>query len=224
MLPGLTVCVSESDRQASGLGWLCARGVRIRGPEHQLRRRVRSQRCLFVLIDPVRPEPRYTTICAPVACRTLVPRGAGWRYNTSSEHLSVSKPEALAGAPKTVVVGARRGTKQAARPHNADKVICIDRTTLAALGTWRNRHDPERLFFGPGYHPGEYVFTLVTDALRIRTPSDSGSTSRRGGCGPVHFLRWHYATHTQPAGGALKGGVSPKIISERIGPNTDASR
>jgi hypothetical protein len=38
----------------------------------------------------------------------------------------------------------------------------------------------------------------------------------------VHFLRWHYATHTQPAGGALKAGVSPKIISERIGPNTDA--
>jgi len=55
-------------------------------------------------------------------------------------------------------------------------VICIDRTTLAALGTWRNRHDPERQFFGPDYHPGNYVFTLVTDALRIRTRSDSGST------------------------------------------------
>jgi hypothetical protein len=119
-----------------------------------------------------------------------------------------------------VVVRGQARDKAGGKTHNADKVICIDRTTLAALGTWRNRHDPERQFFGPGYHPGDYVFALLTDALRIRTRSDSGSTvsPRR------HFLRWHYATHTQPAGGALKAGVSPKIICERIGPNTDASR
>jgi hypothetical protein len=94
--------------------------------------------------------------------------------------------------------------KAGGKPHSADKVICIDRTTFAAFGTWRNRHDPGRQFFGPGYHSDDYVFTFVTDALDIRRRSDSGSTARRGGCGPVHFLRSHCATHTQPAGCARK--------------------
>ncbi len=35
----------------------------------------------------------------------------------------------------------------------------------------RHRHDPGRQFFGPGYHPGDYVFTVVTDDLLIRTRS-----------------------------------------------------
>ena len=96
-------------------------------------------------------------------------------------------------------------------------------------GDGRHRHDPERQFFGPGYHPGDYMFTLVTDALRIRTRSDSGSTAspRRPWSRAFPSMR-HYATHrgTTPLirNGALNAGVSPKIISERIGPNTDASR
>ena len=61
-----------------------------------------------------------------------------------------------------------------------------------------------------------------TDALGIRRRSDSGSTaSPRRPCShafPSMALRHSYVT------GALKAGVSPKIISERIGPNTDASR
>ena len=62
----------------------------------------------------------------------------------------------------------------------------------------RHRHDPERQFFGPGYHPGDYVFTFVTDALRIRTRSDSGSTaSPRRPWSRAFPSMGHYATHTQ---------------------------
>ena len=111
--------------------------------------------------------------------------------------------------------------KAVGKTHNADKVICIDRTTFRALGTWRNRHDPGRQFVGPGYHPGDYVFTLVNmpaasghDPTAVRPP-------RR--CGRVPCISFD-GTNRQPAGGALKAGVSPKIIGERIGPNADASR
>ena len=103
----------------------------------------------------------------------VVSHGADWLQIASSAHLSGPRVGGLAGSPKTVVVRGQAPDKAGGKTHNADKVICID---LAALGTWRNRHDPERQFFGPDYHPGNYVFTLVTDALRIRTRSDSGST------------------------------------------------
>jgi hypothetical protein len=64
------------------------------------------------------------------------------------------------------------------------------------------------------------MFTLVTDALRIRTRSDSGSTAspRRPWSRAFPSMR-HYATHrgTTPLirNGALNAGVSPKITSER---------
>ena len=65
-------------------------------------------------------------------------------------------------------------------------------------GDGRHRHDPERQFFGPGFHPGDYVFTFATDALRIRTRSDSGSTaSPRRPWSRAFPSMGHYATHTQ---------------------------
>jgi hypothetical protein len=87
-------------------------------------------------------------------------------------------------------------------------------------GDGGHRHDAERQFFGPGFHPGDYVFTFVTDALRIRTRSDSGSTaSPRRPWSRAFPSMGHYATHrgTTPLirNGALNTGVSPKIISER---------
>ena len=117
-----------------------------------------------------------------------------------------------------MVVGARRGTKQAARPTTPTKSSALIGRPSRRSAHGGNRHNPERQFFGPDYHPGNYVFTLVTDALRIRTHDPTAvRPSRRGGCGPVPFLRWHYATHTQPAGGALKAGVSPKSSASASG-------
>jgi hypothetical protein len=73
-----------------------------------------------------------------------------------------------------------------------------DSSTAHQLTTGGTDMTPERQFFGPGYHPGHYVFTFVTDALRIRTRSDSGSTaSPRRPWSRAFPSMGHYATHTQ---------------------------
>ena len=101
------------------------------------------------------------------------------------------------------------------KTHNADKTISIDQTTLAALRRLRDRQDRERDFFGTDYHRGDYVFTFEDgrpphpDTIRQRFDrlAAAAGLSRI----TFHDLRHSYAT------GALKAGVSPKVISERIG-------
>jgi integrase len=114
-----------------------------------------------------------------------------------------------------VVVGGQARDKAGGKTHSADKTISIDRTTVAALRTWREQQDRERAFFGADYHPGGYVFTFEDgrpphpDTIRQRFDrlAAAAGLSRI----TFHDLRHSYAT------GALKAGVSPKIISERIG-------
>ena len=73
----------------------------------------------------------------------------------------------------------------------------------------------EREFFGADYHPGDYVFTFEDgrpphpDTIRQRFDrlAAAAGLSRI----TFHDLRHSYAT------GALKAGVSPKVLSERIG-------
>jgi integrase len=114
-----------------------------------------------------------------------------------------------------VVVGGHARDKAGSKTHNADKTISINRTTVAALRTWREQQDRERAFFGADYNPGDYVFTFEggrpphPDTIRQRFDrlAAAAGLSRIS----FHDLRHSYAT------GAVKAGVSPKIISERIG-------
>lgn len=114
-----------------------------------------------------------------------------------------------------VVVGGQARDKAGGKTRNADKTISIDRATVAALRRWREVQDGERAFFGPDYHPGGYVFTyedgrpLHPDSIRQRFDrlSAAAGLSRI----TFHDLRHSYAT------GALRAGVNPKVISERIG-------
>jgi integrase len=114
-----------------------------------------------------------------------------------------------------VVVGGHARDKAGGKTRNADKTISIDRTTVAVLRTWREQQDRERAFYGADYHPGDYVFTFEDgrpphpDTIRQRFDrlAAAAGLSRI----TFHDLRHSYAT------GAIKAGVSPKIISERIG-------
>ncbi|MCV7047366.1 site-specific integrase [Mycobacterium frederiksbergense] len=114
-----------------------------------------------------------------------------------------------------VVVGGHARDKAGGKTHNADQTISIDRATVAALRRWREYQDGEREFFGADYHPGDYVFTFEDgrpphpDTIRQRFDRlvAAAGLSRI----TFHDLRHSYAT------GALKAGVSPKILSERIG-------
>lgn len=114
-----------------------------------------------------------------------------------------------------VVVAGHARDKAGGKTHNADKTISIDSTTLAALAKWRREQDREREFFGADYCAGGYVFTFEDgrpphpDTIRQRFDRLAATA----GLARItfHDLRHSYAT------GALKAGVSPKVVSERIG-------
>ncbi|OBJ84073.1 integrase [Mycobacterium sp. 1245852.3] len=114
-----------------------------------------------------------------------------------------------------VVVKGHARDKHGGKTKNADQTISIDRATVAALRSWREVQNHEREFFGPDYHPGDFVFTFEDgrpphpDTIRQRFDrlAAAAGLSRI----TFHDLRHSYAT------GALKAGVNPKVISERIG-------
>jgi integrase len=114
-----------------------------------------------------------------------------------------------------VVVGGHAQEKAGGKTRNADKTISIDRTTVGALRKWRELQNEEKDFFGADYYHGGYVFTFQDgrpphpDTIRQRFDrlAAAAGLSRI----TFHDLRHSYAT------GALKAGVNPKLISERIG-------
>jgi len=114
-----------------------------------------------------------------------------------------------------VVVGGRARDKAGGKTKNADQTISIDRVTTAALLRWREVQNRECEFFGSDYNPGNYVFTFEDgrpphpDTIRQRFDRLAAAA----GLPRItfHDLRHSYAT------GALKAGINPKVISERIG-------
>ncbi|MCV7193151.1 tyrosine-type recombinase/integrase [Mycolicibacterium brumae] len=114
-----------------------------------------------------------------------------------------------------VVVAGRAVNKAGGKTVNADQTIAIDRATVAALRQWRDLQDKEREFFGRDYKSGDYVFTYEDgrpphpDSIRQRFDrlAIAASLPRI----TFHDLRHSYATV------ALKAGINPKVVSERIG-------
>jgi len=114
-----------------------------------------------------------------------------------------------------VVVNGHALDKAGGKTKNADQTISIDQATLSALRRWREIQNREREFFGSDYHPGDYVFTREggrpphPDTIRQRfdrLAAAAGLTRIT-----FHDLRHSYAT------AALRAGLNPKVISERIG-------
>jgi integrase len=114
-----------------------------------------------------------------------------------------------------VVVAGHARDKAGGKTENADQTISVDRVTASALEKWRRIQDGERDFYGADYHPGDYVLTFPDgrpphpDTVRQRFDrlAAAAGLSRM----TFHDLRHSYAT------GALKAGISPKVISQRIG-------
>ena len=120
-----------------------------------------------------------------------------------------------------VVVGGHARDKAGGKTKNADQTISIDRATVAALRSWRERQDREREFFGSDYHPGDYVFTFEDgrpphpDTIRQRFDrlAAAAGLSRI----TFHDLRHSYAT------GALKAGISPRWSANESATRTSDS-
>ena len=114
-----------------------------------------------------------------------------------------------------VVVGGQAHDKAGGKTRNADKTISIDRATVAALRRWRDVQDSERAFFETDYHPGNYVFTYQ-DGRPLHPDSIRERFDRLAAAAGLPRITFHDLRHSY-ATGALRAGVSPKVISERIG-------
>jgi integrase len=117
-----------------------------------------------------------------------------------------------------VVVKGHAREKEGGKTKNADQTISIDRAAAAALCNWRVVQNHEREFFGAGYHPGDYVFTFE-DGRPPRPDTIRQRFDRLAAAAGLSRITFHDLRHSD-ATGALKAGISPKVISERIGHTT----
>jgi integrase len=98
---------------------------------------------------------------------------------------------------------------------NALRLLSIDRITAEVLSQWRSEQGSERAFFERDYQDTDRVFTwedgrpVHPDVLRQRFNRLSGR------CGLPH-IRLHDLRHSYSTA-ALKAGVNPKIVSQRLG-------
>jgi hypothetical protein len=144
-------------------------------------------------------EEAFYAGAACMAGRNLPVRQLGRRAGGTGQRSSV------------VPVAGKLGPKFAR--HHHDRMAPWN--TVAALRNWRVVQNREREFFGADYQPGDFVFTFENgrpphpDTIRQRFDrlAAAAGLSRI----TFHDLRHSYAT------GALKAGISPKVISERIG-------
>jgi integrase len=116
---------------------------------------------------------------------------------------------------KRVVVGGQAMDKADGKTRNADKTISIDRATVAALRRWREVQDADREFFGSDYPSHDYVFTYQ-DGRPVHPDSIRQRFNRLAAAAGLPHITFHDLRHSY-ATGALRAGISPKIVSERIG-------
>lgn len=93
--------------------------------------------------------------------------------------------------------------------------IVLDEATVAELRRWRRRQAEERLLLGSGYRDHDLVFAKPTgEPLHPeRVSREFGRRVQRWDLPPLtlHGLRHTWATL------ALKAGVHPKVVQERLG-------
>lgn len=100
------------------------------------------------------------------------------------------------------------------------RLVALDEETVAILRAWRARQIQERLSFGDSYTNTELVFTepdggpVHPEAFSKRFDRLVARLIRQGR--PIKRIRVHDLRHTH-ATLALKAGVHPKIVSDRLG-------
>ncbi len=175
------------------------------------RRRGRPRRCSEFL-DVVRDDRLYRGVRAAGHHRHASRRGA--RAAVARRRLrwpALSIANTLDDRSSDIVIGSAED-----RPKSRRQVFLDDGTVDALASAPRRSQIEERLAAGPAWNTdSDYVFT---DELGGRFDPDtfsSGSTDRRAQADlpriRLHDLRHTYATL------ALKAGVHPKVVSERLG-------
>jgi integrase len=98
--------------------------------------------------------------------------------------------------------------------------ISLDAGTVAVLRTWRKRQLEERLMLGAGYRDEDLVFAKV-DGQPLHPERFSREFDRRVARWELPKLSLHGLRHTW-ATEALREGVHPRVVQERLGHATIA--
>jgi integrase len=100
------------------------------------------------------------------------------------------------------------------------RTIALDPTTLAALRQHRKHQAGERMRAGPNYTDSGLVFTMP-DGLPVLPNRFSLWFRMRVRAAGLPMIRLHDIRHSYATAG-LAAGVSPKVMSERLGHATVA--
>jgi integrase len=95
------------------------------------------------------------------------------------------------------------------------RVLALDPTTVAALRAHRNTQTEEKAAFGPGYQEGGHVFAWE-DGRPVHPDTIRQRHGRAVEAAGLPHIRLHDMRHTY-ATAALQAGISPKVISARLG-------
>lgn len=97
----------------------------------------------------------------------------------------------------------------------AERSLALDAGTVDVLSRWRPRQSEERLEAGPAWQDSGFLFTRHDGSGHRPKRLSSAFTAQVDRAGlpriGVHGLRHSYAT------AALRAGVSPEIVSKRLG-------
>ncbi len=95
------------------------------------------------------------------------------------------------------------------------RAVALDPDTVAALKAHRKDQAAEQLAYGPGYEKGDYVFAWQ-DGQPLHPDYVSKAFQDAVAGIDVQRIRLHDLRHTW-ASLALRDGVNPKVVSERLG-------
>ncbi len=111
-------------------------------------------------------------------------------------------------------------TVQPSRPKTkkGERVFQLDPTTLDALKVWQMEQAQERLAIGPRYVESGRVFTTA-EGHAIHPQRFSDWFAQRAKAAGLPAIRLHDVRHSY-ATAALQAGVSPKVVSARLGHST----
>lgn len=84
-----------------------------------------------------------------------------------------------------------------------------------ALRGWKKIQDRVRAFFGSDYHPEDYVFTFE-DGRPLHPDTIRQRFDRLAAASGLSRITFHDFRHSY-ATAALKAGLNPKVVSDRIG-------
>jgi integrase len=127
----------------------------------------------------------------------------------------------LAVVGKLVLVGGVPTLADGTKTERSERAVDLDASTVAELRDHRKRQAAERLAWGEGYVDHGLVFCQENgEPLHpSRFLKAFGRLTRDAGLPPIrlHDLRHGWAT------AALKGGVHPKVVQERLGHSSIAT-